>query len=679
MRRLLRVSLLLLALCSTTACADPYRDGVQAYEMRQLAKATRSLQAAVRQSPNDPRPHLMLSRCLLRQGHPQQAQREVGAALRLTGDNLTHLEVEAWSWHVRSVLHPDQNGPAGRQATRAANLAVALYPQQASAWLLRADLEASPLHAFPFYAAAHRVAPDTPLPTGWRVPPPHIPQVHVPERLPALPARGTAPRRFTASWFEEGMGCLEAYVPEAAEQAFLRAPDAMGCWGLSFCLPARQALPVAERGLKLAKTNRERRYLTARLLELTGRPASLDALDGALAAYPGDANLWWWRGIVNGTAGTTASRTEVLADMPYVLAGVLIAPRHWGLNHELVHAYEDIDRPLLGWPYAVQLRHVAPDMPHLQHMEAHLAMRLGRWEDAVVATVTAVHLSQQGWPDSHYGHHINIALQALAHQGQFREAAALPASPYPDLGKARMYRLEVNPAALEAWAKQRQKQGQADGLYVQALVDLLHGRLAAAQALLPQLQKLPQWTWYGADTRYWWQEIQGRLAAARGQGLQALQTLAERSGNDAHYHAFGAGSYLYEVWGEAALRARRYDEASTAFAGALANDHGSIVGALGLQVVGEVTHNPILREAGATRAAAIWRHADPGALARLMLHVRSMVATTTTTSRRTATATATTAATPADTTPAEAAATAEPTAANHRARHDSATRQHAAP
>ena len=57
---------------------------------------------------------------------------------------------------------------------------------------------------------------------------------------------------------------------------------------------------------------------------------------------------------------------------------------------------------------------------------------------------------------------------------------------------------------------------------------------------------------------------------------------------------------------------------------ALAHEHASIVGALGMQVVAEAQGNASTAAEYARLAHEIWRHADPGALERQLARLRKM-------------------------------------------------------
>ena len=67
-----------------------------------------------------------------------------------------------------------------------------------------------------------------------------------------------------------------------------------------------------------------------------------------------------------------------------------INPLHPGANHELVHIYEGTQRPALGWPHAEKYIESSPGIPHAWHMQAHLAMRLGKWDKTTDRSASAI-------------------------------------------------------------------------------------------------------------------------------------------------------------------------------------------------------------------------------------------------------------------------------------------------
>src|SRR5205823_14959862 len=72
-----------------------------------------------------------------------------------------------------------------------------------------------------------------------------------------------------------------------------------------------------------------------------------------------------------------------------------INPIHPGAAHELVHYYENIRRPALGFPYAEKYIESSPGIPHPFHMQAHLATRLGRWDKTADRSARAIELERE--------------------------------------------------------------------------------------------------------------------------------------------------------------------------------------------------------------------------------------------------------------------------------------------
>lgn len=478
-------------------------------------------------------------------------------------------------------------------------------------------------------------------------------------------------------FYEQGLRCLHSYVTpyrskNGAAQSFQHAAAldptfAMAYWGLSFTpTNAMKPLDAANRAVELAQqygNDKEQRFCVARLLELevqdlreqaqrkrgeanraTGpdrdrlngeanvldgtardkRELMYDVVDGAIAGYPDDLELWTWRGKIGGVYGTAPG--QPFPAIPYQIAAWFAGPKHPSPNHELVHLYEAFERPALGWPYTVGYRTSAPNMPHANHMQAHLAMRLGRWEEALDCTRTSRKKGLEGYPELDPSHHIDTMIKALAHEGRFSEASA-EARAYKDgLPWARLLQLKGDPAELAEWAARRLASNSPDGQYMSAVVKLNEGDLASAR---PFIDRVEQQYRSSPANFYRYAEVQGRFLVQSGkpdEGLKLLQEAAAKAVKDVGLHAWGGGSYVLEVWGEAALRAGRWDDAEEAYHEALAHEHGSLLGALGMQVVWERRGRRDMAEHYAARAAAIWKGADAGALERQRLRLRALAA-----------------------------------------------------
>src|SRR5262249_21645663 len=149
--------------------------------------------------------------------------------------------------------------------------------------------------------------------------------------------------------------------------------------------------------------------------------------------------------------------------IPYELAAYRLQPDHPAPNHELIHDYEEIDRPALGWPFTEGFRRSAPNMPHANHMQGHLAKRLGRWREAVDCTRASRRKSLAGYPELDPTHHITTMLIALMRQGHFQEAEVEPKAYRNGLDWARLLQLKADAPALEEWAQHRLESKSPEG------------------------------------------------------------------------------------------------------------------------------------------------------------------------------------------------------------------------
>ena len=167
----------------------------------------------------------------------------------------------------------------------------------------------------------------------------------------------------------------------------------MAWWGLSRALdewkaePVEGALQTAQKLLPKA-SDRERLLITARLQEkgLIGdlkvedrRKAATKTIDELIAqggtirrrGTPGRSSRV--------TAGPQRRRLLESTKSPSTSAPQL-NPIHPAANHELVHIYEATRRPALGWPHAEGYIASSPGILYAWHMQAHLAMRIGKWD-----------------------------------------------------------------------------------------------------------------------------------------------------------------------------------------------------------------------------------------------------------------------------------------------------------
>jgi hypothetical protein len=314
-----------------------------------------------------------------------------------------------------------------------------------------------------------------------------------------------------------------------------------------------------------------------------------------LTLYEDDEEGWFARAqIAEGANGA----------VPFYKALLKLNPLHPGANHELVHFFEGNRRPALGWPYAEKYMESSPGIPHAFHMQAHLAMRIGKWQhttdwsNQAIDKERAYHQALDVKPadDHQFQHHMETLTRSLVHDGRFAEASQIKA----EATKLKYYfrpewlRMAITMGdwkEAESLAGEVRKSDKVAGAYWAALIALARGDASKAKV---ELDVLKPGKWGRLDkrneTRQW--EIEGRILCASGDGdagLKLLRQAVAKTKDDYNHHAWGGGAVLMEAWGEAALDCGNVIEADEAFQEALAHDSGSVRGALGMWALCEQT------------------------------------------------------------------------------------------
>jgi tetratricopeptide (TPR) repeat protein len=442
--------------------------------------------------------------------------------------------------------------------------------------------------------------------------------------------------------FDQGLGFYYSYVwMEAArsfETAARRDPDcAMAWWGLSRALEKwsksnhNQALEKAQALLPRA-SDRERFLITARLQEkglVAGvtpdmrKKAAVKSIDELLTLYDDDTEGWYAR----------AQLSDGGADaVPFYKALLRLDPLHPGANHELLHYYDNTQRPALGWVYAENYIKSSPGIPHPFHMQAHLATRLGRWDRTSDRSARAIELERAYHKEMHvaphedyqFPHHLEVLTLSLIHDGRFQEARKIEAESRGNGYRFWLpwFRLHLAERDWDAARKllddyRKSDRDKLTASYLAALLYLRQGDAGRARPEVEVLREAYQKNKNDRQLEFRVWETQGLLQCQTGDGDAGLKLLAkavERSKKDYRHHEWGNGAYYMEAWGVGALAAGQADAAEEAFQEALAHDPGSVRGALGLQVLCE--RQGRTDEAGryAELARRCWRHADAGRL-----------------------------------------------------------------
>jgi tetratricopeptide (TPR) repeat protein len=457
------------------------------------------------------------------------------------------------------------------------------------------------------------------------------------------------------SFFDQGLGYYYSYVWMEAARSFETAlkhdPNcALAWWGLSKACEkwgkAAYAPPLKKAQEMMSQANeREQRLIKARLQEkglIEGikvenrRKEAVKTLDELLMLHDDDEEAWFARAQVADGPN---------ANVPFYKALLRINPLHPGAHHELIHHYENIRRPALGWPHAEGFVASSPGIPHAFHMQAHLAMRIGKWEKTTDRSAHAIELQEayhksmnvKPGEDWQFSHHLETLMQSLIHDGRFKEAhiIRMKCENYKYMQRVHWFRLALaerdwDEALKQAAANPKDKLATS---YMRALVYFSKGDCERARPEVNVLQESYVTNRANKDLELRLWTVQGLLMCATGGGDGGLKLLAkavEKTKNDYGRHAWGHGAYYMEYWGLGALRANRLDVAEEAFLEALAHDAGSVRAALGMYIVCDRQARTEEANRFAELAQRCWRKADPGLIQAELEYLRGQgVATNT--------------------------------------------------
>jgi Tfp pilus assembly protein PilF len=448
----------------------------------------------------------------------------------------------------------------------------------------------------------------------------------------------TSPR--CQAYFDQGLGYFYSYVWMEAARSFETAakhdPDCpMAWWGLSRAMERWQkgdhtkAMKKAQELMPKA-SHREQMLITARLQEKGLMPniaaeqwkrTAARTLDDLIGLYDDDEEAWYNRAQI-AESGAAA--------VPYYKALLRLNPVHPGANHELVHHYERIQRPALGWIYAEKYIESSPGIPHAFHMQAHLATRLGRWDRTSDRSARAIELERAYHRDANvkprddfqYSHHLETLTVSLIHDGRFREAREIKAEAQKHGYRQALVWFKLHLAERD-WdecrkiVEQYRKTDKVTASYLAARLALQQGDVDRARSEVEVLQQAYQKgkTDKTLEFRLW--ETQGQVMCRSDSpeaGLKLLAKAVDRSKNDYAHHAWGNGAYYMEAWGIAALKCGQLEIAEEGLLEALAHDGGSVRAALGMQVLCERTGRTEEAARYAAKARRCWLKADAGCL-----------------------------------------------------------------
>ncbi len=103
-------------------------------------------------------------------------------------------------------------------------------------------------------------------------------------------------------------------------------------------------------------------------------------------------------------------------------------PRHPGVPHYLIHAYDSAELAQRGLPAARAYATIAPSAPHALHMPSHIFTRLGLWDDSIASNLAARAAAQAQGDVGEELHAMDYLTYAYLQRGRTADAAEVVAS-----------------------------------------------------------------------------------------------------------------------------------------------------------------------------------------------------------------------------------------------------------
>ena len=374
----------------------------------------------------------------------------------------------------------------------------------------------------------------------------------------------TSCQQAAAEHLNTGTTLLHHMMYEQAEaafqEAFLADPAcAMAQWGIAmtqlhplWAPPTEQELFNGREAVDRARqlepgSERERAYIDAisAFFHTDGsfaeRLAAWEAGQKSLhEAYPDDVDAAAFYALSRlATAPRNDKSFAAQAEAGAMLEDLLKkAPRHPGLFHYTIHAY---DNPVLAdkaTRVAREYDHLAPEIPHALHMPSHIFVRQGSWDDVISwnrrSADAALKNPVKGATSMHFAHAMDYLVYAHLQRGMDDEARAdlkeLMALDNFQPVLAAAYALAAGPARV---ALERRDWGEAAALPVREPGSLNWEAFPAAESI----------TWFAKG-----------LGAARSGDTEAARAAVSRLG-ELHGALTAAGESYWAVLTEAQQKA----------------------------------------------------------------------------------------------------------------------------
>jgi tetratricopeptide (TPR) repeat protein len=255
------------------------------------------------------------------------------------------------------------------------------------------------------------------------------------------------------AFYDQGLAYLHSYVWIEAARSFHEAlrhdPKlALAHVGLSYAYVELSKPAQAQQSIVIAQTlaaqadDHVKQHVAARALQMAAEDAPRDAaklaayrqaLDAAVAAFPGDVELLLKRGMAESPDPADRGQGSVPASLPFYERALKLSPNHLAARHYMAHAYENSGRQAEALQAAAAYAAQAAAVPHARHMHGHELRRSGRVAEAIAQFEAADQLQRDYFArekiaaeyDWHHQHNLELLAQSYQYLGQMRKAEAL--------------------------------------------------------------------------------------------------------------------------------------------------------------------------------------------------------------------------------------------------------------
>ncbi|MFI4969588.1 MAG: hypothetical protein ACHP7D_05240, partial [Lysobacterales bacterium] len=219
------------------------------------------------------------------------------------------------------------------------------------------------------------------------------------------------------SRFERAVALLHSFAYAASEEAFRAVADAdpscaLAHWGMSMSYfhqlwappegeELRKGSAEIDRARQLGTGSmRERQFVEAaaayyrdsdHLPPVVRAKAYEQAMAEVAKRNPGDAEAQIFYALALIATAPPADRSHANQKRAAEILEPLFRslPRHPGLAHYLIHAYDSAELAPRGLAAARAYSKIAPSAPHALHMPSHVFTRLGYWDDSIASNRAA--------------------------------------------------------------------------------------------------------------------------------------------------------------------------------------------------------------------------------------------------------------------------------------------------